>query len=80
MSESTLLTEKEVAKRLRETRDTLRAWRSDNEGPEFIRIGTKRSKLPRIRYRSEVIEQFLTAGEVKTTAQSKKAKRRVRTR
>ena len=35
--------------------DTLRAWRKQGRGPEFVRVGT------RYRYRREAIEAYLSA-------------------
>ena len=40
--------------------DTLRVWRKQGRGPEFVRLGS------RYRYRREALEAFLqNAGEVK---------------
>ena len=38
--------------------DTLRAWRRQQRGPEFVRVGT------RYRYRREAIDAYLAAAKL----------------
>jgi excisionase family DNA binding protein len=50
---STLLTEDEVAQQLRVSVASLRRWRLEKRGPQFIKVGSL------VRYRAEEIEAWL---------------------
>ena len=50
---STLLTEDEVARQLRVSVASLRRWRLERRGPQFIKVGSL------VRYRPEEIEAWL---------------------
>ena len=52
---STLLTEDEVARQLRVSVASLRRWRLERRGPQFIKVGSL------VRYRPEEIEAWLAA-------------------
>ncbi len=49
----TLLTEEEVAKQLHVSVASLRRWRLERRGPQFIKVGSL------VRYRPEEIEAWL---------------------
>jgi excisionase family DNA binding protein len=50
-----LLTEEEVAKQLHVSVASLRRWRLERRGPQFIKVGSL------VRYRPEEIEAWLAA-------------------
>jgi hypothetical protein len=52
---STLLTEEEVARQLHVSIASLRRWRLERRGPQFIKVGSL------VRYRPEQIESWLAA-------------------
>jgi predicted site-specific integrase-resolvase len=52
-----LLTTAQTAQILAVHADTLRLWRKQGRGPDFVRVST------RYRYRPEAIEAFLKAGQ-----------------
>ena len=52
---STLLTEEEVARQLHVSIASLRRWRLERRGPQFIKVGSL------VRYRPEEIESWLEA-------------------
>ena len=52
---STLLTEEDVAKQLHVSVASLRRWRLEMRGPQFIKVGSL------VRYRPEELEAWLTA-------------------
>ena len=52
---STLLTEEEVARQLHVSIASLRRWRLERRGPQFIKVGSL------VRYRPEEIESWLAA-------------------
>ena len=54
-SEDTLLKEKEAAKILAVSVRTLQAWRTNNSGPPFVRLGRA------IRYRLRVLMEWLNS-------------------
>jgi predicted DNA-binding transcriptional regulator AlpA len=70
----TLLTEEEVAKHLHVSIASLRRWRLERRGPQFIKVGSL------VRYRPEEIESWLTAlptggaGRAETHAQLRAVK------
>ena len=51
----TLLTEEEVARQLRVSLASLRRWRLERRGPQFIKVGSL------VRYRLDEIEAWLAA-------------------
>ena len=51
----TLLTTNEVSRRLRVSREKLRRWRREGDGPPFVKIGPRT-----VRYRASEVEQFLS--------------------
>jgi excisionase family DNA binding protein len=52
---STLLTEQEVAKRLQVSLASIRRWRLERRGPQFIKVGSL------VRYRPEDLESWLAS-------------------
>ena len=52
---STLLTEEDVAKQLHVSVASLRRWRIERRGPQFIKVGSL------VRYRPEELEAWLAA-------------------
>lgn len=58
-----LLTEVQAAEFLALERCTLEKWRNRGRGPRYIRL-EPRGKRPRIRYRSDWLEEFVNAGVV----------------
>jgi predicted site-specific integrase-resolvase len=60
-----LLTEAEVAERLRVSRATLRDWRHRKIGPPFLKLG--RAKQAAIRYRDADLAPWLARHVVETT-------------
>ena len=50
---NTLLTEEEVAKRLHVSLASIRRWRLERRGPQFIKVGSL------VRYRPEDLESWL---------------------
>lgn len=52
---SSLLTEEEVAKRLRVSLASIRRWRLERRGPQFIKVGSL------VRYRPEDLETWLAS-------------------
>lgn len=52
---NTLLTEEDVAKQLNVSVATLRRWRLERRGPQFIKVGSL------VRYRPEELEAWLAA-------------------
>ena len=52
---NTLLTEEEVAKRLHVSLASLRRWRLERRGPQFIKVGSL------VRYRPEDLESWLAS-------------------
>ena len=67
MQVNTLLTEDEVAERLRISTRTLSKWRHRGEGPTAIRL-TSRC----VRYRPESVEAFLDRHEAERGRQTSK--------
>jgi predicted DNA-binding transcriptional regulator AlpA len=69
-----LLTEEEVARQLHVSVASLRRWRLERRGPQFIKVGAL------VRYRPEEIEVWLTAlptggaGRAETHAQLRAVK------
>jgi excisionase family DNA binding protein len=55
MTNDELKTTEELAERLRISTSTLRRWRSNGEGPKFIRVGKK------VRYRQSDVEDWLSS-------------------
>lgn len=53
-----LLTEREAAKMLTISVETIRAWRKLGKGPIYQKIGRS------VRYRTDMIEQFVEDGKV----------------
>ena len=51
----TLLTEEEVAKRLHVSLASIRRWRVERRGPQFIKVGSL------VRYRPEDLESWLAS-------------------
>ena len=70
----TLLTEEEVANHLHVSIASLRRWRLERRGPQFIKVGSL------VRYRPEEIESWLAAlptggaGRAETHAQLRAVK------
>jgi predicted DNA-binding transcriptional regulator AlpA len=70
----TLLTEEEVARQLRVSVASLRRWRLERRGPQFIKVGSL------VRYRPDEIEVWLAAlptggaGKAETHAQLRAVK------
>jgi excisionase family DNA binding protein len=52
---NTLLTEEEVAKRLHVSLASIRRWRLERRGPQFIKVGSL------VRYRPEDLESWLAS-------------------
>ncbi|MBC6970911.1 MAG: helix-turn-helix domain-containing protein [Bryobacterales bacterium] len=52
---NTLLTEEEVAKRLHVSLASIRRWRFERRGPQFIKVGSL------VRYRPEDLESWLAS-------------------
>jgi len=52
---NTLLTEEEVAKRLHVSLASIRRWRLERRGPQFIKVGSL------VRYRPEDLESWLSS-------------------
>ena len=52
---NTLLTEEEVAKRLHVSLASIRRWRLERRGPQFIKVGSL------VRYRPENLESWLAS-------------------
>jgi excisionase family DNA binding protein len=48
-----LLTEREVAKQIKVSLASLRKWRLERRGPQFVKVGAL------VRYRSEDLEEWL---------------------
>ncbi len=59
-----LLTPAEAAQRMRVTDRVLERWRSNGEGPRYVRLSRKS-----IRYRIEDLDSFITAGVRAHTAE-----------
>jgi hypothetical protein len=59
----TLLTECEVAKRLRMKPGTLRRWRHEGRGPEWVRLEGA------VRYAPEALARFVASGRRPISAQ-----------
>jgi len=66
--DTTILTEKEAAKRLFARPDTLRKWRTRGRGPVYLKLSGK------VRYQAEDIEAFIQASRVEPG--TKKRRRR----
>ena len=50
-----LLTTNEVSRRLKVSREKLRRWRREGDGPPFLKVGPRT-----VRYRASEVERFLT--------------------
>ncbi|WP_456013966.1 helix-turn-helix transcriptional regulator [Methylorubrum populi] len=62
-----LLTTEEVAHRLRVAAATVTWWRSQKQGPAFIRLGV--GKRAPVRYRTEAIDLYISTMEIATEKQ-----------
>lgn len=67
---NTLLTEEDVAKQLHVSVASLRRWRLEMRGPQFIKVGSL------VRYRPEELEAWLAA--LPTGGASSAARRQLR--
>lgn len=51
----TLLTEQEVARQIKVSLGSLRKWRVEQRGPQFVKVGVL------VRYRPEDLEQWMSS-------------------
>jgi len=65
MSNDDLMTQAEVASRLRVDRRTLSRWRSSGTGPEYVRFGNA------VRYESQSVEDWLAGRKARSIAEEK---------